>query len=154
MFDPKNMIVFNVRDLSLKISHYIHHDQKKRGNNPFTDNQINDRVSRLQGMTMGYIRSRNGHQVIQKELEKVLGVSKSTTSGLVKRMVKNGLIYTAPSPDDARVKCLYLTTFAEDIVQYVDKLSTETEVKLRQGIDEDDLAIFFKVLNQIKENAK
>lgn len=154
MLDTKNMIVFNVRDLSLSISHYIHNDGKHRGENPFKDDNASKHVSRLQGMTVGYIHSQHGRQVIQKDLEKTLGISKSTASGLVKRMIKNGLIYTSPAPDDARVNCLNLTSHAEDIMQEIDKAASETEVKLRQGIDKDDLKVFFKVLNQIKENTK
>ena len=154
MLDTKNMIVFNVRDLSLHISHYIHNDGKHRGENPFEDDHASKHVSRLQGMTVGYIHSQHGRQVIQKDLERVLVISKSTASGLVKRMVKNGLIYTTPADDDARVKCLNLTSHAEDIMQEIDKAASETEVKLRQGIAEDDLAIFFKVLNQIKKNTE
>ncbi|WP_119325629.1 MarR family winged helix-turn-helix transcriptional regulator [Companilactobacillus musae] len=154
MFDPKTMIVFNVRDLSLHISHYIHHDQKKKGGNPFADSQATDRVSRLQGMTVGYLYSHKGQQIIQKDIEKAMFISKSTASGLVSRMVKNGLIYTTPSSEDARVKCLNLTNYAVDIMHEIDKNAARTEEKLRQGIDPNELEIFFKVLKQIKENTK
>lgn len=155
MLDPKTMIVFNVRDLSLHISHYIHHEQKHNGKeNPFADKKASDRISRLQGMAVGYLYNQKGQQIIQKDLEKVMFISKSTASGLVNRMVKNGLIYTTPSSEDARVKCLNLTNYALDVMHEIDKNVARTEEALRQGIDPDDLETFFKVAKQIKENTK
>lgn len=154
MLDPKNMIVFNIRDASRHISHYIQNDGVHRGGDPFADEKSSDRVSRLQGMTVGFLYGHQGQQVIQKDIEKCLYISKSTASGLVKRMVKNGLIYTTTAEDDARVKCLNLTNHALDIMQEIDKAAAQTEKELRQGIDKEDLATFFKVLKQIKENTK
>lgn len=153
MLDPKTMIVFNVRDLSLHISHYIHKDQQKH-TNPFADKGATDRISRLQGMAVGFLYSHNGQQVIQKDMEKGMFIGKSTASGLVKRMVKNGLVYTTPSADDARVKCLNLTNYALNVMQEIDREAAKTEKQLRQGISDEDMATFFKVMQQIKENAK
>ncbi|CAJ1202903.1 hypothetical protein CPR19088_GLDEOEPO_01030 [Companilactobacillus paralimentarius] len=153
MFDPKDMIAFNIRDVSQHIFHYIHDERSKHGDNPFVDNHASDRISRLQGMAVGFVHSHRD-QVIQKDLEEGMRISKSTASGLVQRMVKNGLLYTTPDENDARVKCLHLTSYAEDIMQEIDKSATATEIKLRQGISAEDLATFFKVLNQIKENTK
>lgn len=151
MLDPKTMLVFNIRDLSLHIARYI--DSHKKSDH-FPNTGVSDRVSRLQGMTVGFLYSHKGKQVIQKDMEKNMFISKSTASGLVKRMVKNGLIYTTPSPEDARVKCLKLTNHALDIMHEIDQEATETEAVLRKGIDDDDLKVFFKVLKQIKENTK
>jgi len=154
MLDFKKTIVFNIRDVSIHISHYIHgNGERHPGDNPFDDGK-HDRVSRLQGMAAGYIFTHKDQQVIQKDLEKGMSIGKSTASGLVKRMVKNGLIYTAPSSTDARVKCLYLTTYAIDIMHAINEHAIMTEKALRKGISEEDLATFFKVLNKIRENTK
>lgn len=154
MFDPKKMIVANVRDLSLSIKRYM---QNENGmpKDPFGEgNEHFDRTSRLQGMAIGFMYSHQGHQFIQKDIEKGMHVSKSTASGLVQRMVKNGLVYTTPSANDARVKCLNLTNHAIDIMQEIDKQATKTEKDLSRGIDPKDLETFFKVIRQIKENTK
>lgn len=154
MIDHKKMIAFSIRDVSLHIGRYIHHEGQREGKNPFEDKTATDRVSRLQGMAVGYIYSHNGQQVIQKDMEKGMYISKSTASGLVQRMVKNGLIYTTPAENDARVKCLNLTNYALDIMREMDKRAIRTEAQLRKGIDDEDLQVFFKVLKQIKENTK
>ncbi|AUI71882.1 MarR family winged helix-turn-helix transcriptional regulator [Companilactobacillus alimentarius] len=154
MLNFKETIAYNVRDLSVHIFRYIHsNNEKMDGNNPF-DNGSRDRISRLQGMTAGFIHMNEDHQVIQKDLEKGLSISKSTASGLVQRMVKNGLVYTMPSPDDARVKCLYLTTYAKDVMNEITIQAEQTEKELQRGISDEDLATFFRVLKQIKKNAK
>ncbi|MFC6177484.1 MarR family winged helix-turn-helix transcriptional regulator [Companilactobacillus huachuanensis] len=153
MFDPRTMIAFNIRDVSQQIFNYIHNEGESHDTNPFKDNHASDRISRLQGMAVGFIHSHKD-RVIQKDLEKTMHISKSTASGLVHRMVKNGLLYTTPATDDARVKCLHLTNYAEDIMQEIDKSANATEAKLRQGISEEDLETFFKVLKQIKMNAQ
>jgi len=151
MLDFKKTILFNLRDTTIHISHYIHHNEKHAmEHNPFDG----DRVSRLQGMAVGFLYLHEGQQVIQKDLEKGMSISKSTVSGLVRRMIKNGLVYTSPSSDDARVKCLNLTNYAIDIIEDINRQASETEDVLKEGIDEEDLAIFFKVLKQIKQNAK
>jgi len=151
MIDFKKTILFNLRETTIHIAHYIHHNEKHAmEDNPFDG----DRVSRLQGMAVGFLYVHDGQQVIQKDLEKGMSISKSTVSGLVKRMIKNGLIYTSPSSSDARVKCLNLTTYAIDIMNDINRQASETEEVLKKDISEEDLAIFFKVLKQIKQNAK
>ncbi|KRN99901.1 MarR family winged helix-turn-helix transcriptional regulator [Companilactobacillus kimchiensis] len=150
MLNPKETIVYNVRDLSLHISHYIQGSMHEQ----MDDDGPKDKISRLQGMAIGFMYTHRNHQIIQKDFEKGMFISKSTASGLVKRMVKNGLIYTTPSTDDARVKCLNLTNHALDIMNEVDRWAKITEETLRRGIDQDELVIFFKVLNQIRENTK
>lgn len=154
MFDAKETIVYNIRNLSLHISHYIHHHDEKFMKHEFENDGRKDRVSRLQGMAIGFMYTNRDKQIIQKDFEKAMFISKSTASGLVNRMVKNGLVYTSPSAEDARVKCLNLTSHAMDVMYEIDKQATKTEEALRRGIDPDELKVFFKVLNQIKENTK
>lgn len=154
MLDAKKTIVYNIRDLSLHIRHYIHHNDAHFIKHELEGDGPMDKVSRLQGMAIGFMYSHQNHQIIQKDLEKGMFISKSTASGLVNRMVKNGLIYTTPSADDARVKCLNLTNHALDIMHEIDEQAAKTEAVLRKGINEDELKVFFKVLDQIKENTK
>ena len=154
MLNFKKTIVYNIRDLSNHISHYIqNNDEKKVGESVFATHS-SERISRLQGMTAGYLYTHQDRQVIQKDLEKGMSISKSTASGLVQRMVKNGLIYTTPSPDDARVKCLNLTTYAKNAMSEINSQAEDTERRLQQGISPEDLATFFKVIDQIRENTK
>ncbi|HIY91862.1 MarR family winged helix-turn-helix transcriptional regulator [Companilactobacillus sp. HBUAS56275] len=154
MLNFKETIVYNVRDLSIHISHYIkNNDEEKVGENVFATHG-SERISRLQGMTAGFLYTHQDGQVIQKDLEKAMSISKSTASGLVHRMVKNGLIYTTPSPDDARVKCLNLTTYAKNAMEAINAQAENTEEVLKQGISPEDLATFFKVIDQIRKNTK
>ncbi|CAJ2236360.1 MarR family winged helix-turn-helix transcriptional regulator [Companilactobacillus paralimentarius] len=154
MINFKKTIVYNIRDLSKHISHYIQNSYEKKGEDSAFETHESERISRLQGMTAGFLYLHQDRQVIQKDLEKELSISKSTASGLVQRMVKNGLLYTTPSANDARVKCLNLTTYAKNAVNEINDQAELTEKALQQGISPEDLATFFKVIDQIRKNTK
>ncbi|WP_334331829.1 MULTISPECIES: MarR family winged helix-turn-helix transcriptional regulator [unclassified Companilactobacillus] len=154
MLNFKKTIVYNIRDLSIHISRYIHaHDEISTGTNPFDDGK-KSRISRLQGMSIGFLFMHQGEVVIQKDLEREMSITKSTASGLVHRMVKNGLVYTSPSPNDARVKCLNLTTHAQEMIKEINRQATETEKVLQANISPEDLETFFRVAEQIRKNAQ
>lgn len=150
----KKTIVYNVRDLSIHISHYIKSNDEKRVGDDVFGRHTNERISRLQGMTAGFLYTHQDKQIIQKDLEQGMSISKSTASGLVQRMVKNGLIYTTPSTDDARVKCLNLTTYAKEAMSEINKQAEMTEEVLKKDISPEDLATFFKVIEQIRKNTQ
>ena len=109
-----------------------------------------------QGQVLRFLDSRGENQdlVLIKDIEKELNISKSVTSNLVKRMVQNGLVELEASPVDKRAKFVRLTDKSRSQMKQVKAFFERIDKQLMEGIDEDELLIFEKVLSQLQENIK
>ena len=92
--------------------------------------------------------------VLIKDIEQELNITKSVASNLVKRMVQNGLVELEASPSDKRAKFVRLTDKARSQMKHVKAFFERIDKQLMEGIDEDELLIFEKVLAQLQENIK
>ena len=90
--------------------------------------------------------------VFQKDIEEHLLVRGSTATELLQLMEKNGYITRSASAFDARLKKIELTEKSEMIFSNAKKYLDEFEKVIRKDIDENDLQVFFKVVNQISSN--
>ena len=109
-----------------------------------------------QGQVLRFLDSRREKQdlVLIKDIEKELNISKSVASNLVKRMVQNGLVVLEASPVDKRAKFVRLTDKARSQMKQVKDFFERIDKQLMEGIDEDELLIFEKVLGQLQANIK
>ena len=109
-----------------------------------------------QGQVLRFFDSRGENQdlVLIKDIEKELNISKSVASNLVKRMVQNGLVELEVSPVDKRAKFVRLTDKSRSQMQEIKAFFKRIDKQLLADIDEDELLIFEKVLNQLQENIK
>ena len=89
-----------------------------------------------------------------KDIEQELNISKSVASNLVKRMVQNGLVELEASSSDKRAKFVRLTEKSRSQMQEIKAFFKRIDKQLMEGIDEDELLIFEKVLGQLQENIK
>ena len=106
-----------------------------------------------QGQVLRFLGWREHEQELTliKDIEQELNISKSVASNLVKRMVQNGLVELEASPIDKRAKFVRLTDKSRSQVQQVKAFFERID---KQLIDEGELLIFEKVLNQLQENIK
>ena len=109
-----------------------------------------------QGQVVRFLDSREENQnlVLIKDIEQELNISKSVASNLVKRMGQNGLVELEASPVDKRAKFVRLTDKSRSQMQEVKAFFERIDNQLMADIDEDELLIFEKVLNQLQENIK
>ena len=109
-----------------------------------------------QGQVLRFLGWREHEQELTliKDIEQELNISKSVASNLVKRMVQNGLVELEASPVDKRAKFVRLTDKARSQMQQVKAFFERIDKQLMEDIDEDELLIFEKVLNQLQENIK
>ena len=109
-----------------------------------------------QGQVLRFLGWREHEQELTliKDIEQELNISKSVASNLVKRMVQNGLVELEASPSDKRAKFVCLTDKARSQMQQVKAFFERIDKQLMEGIDEDELLIFEKVLGQLQENIK
>lgn len=144
MLDPQTTILFRVRALSLALNKYVQNANPVFNRKP---------ISQQQGMAAGYLFTHRDQEVFQRDLEQAMGISKSSASGLVGRMEKNGVIVTAPAAD-IRYKRIMLTRDSVKMMTEVDAAAQKMENMLSSGISDEDLATCFKVLDQIKTNVE
>ena len=99
-------------------------------------------------------REKNQDLVLIKDIEQELNITKSVASNLVKRMVQNDLVELEASPSDRRAKFVRLTDKSRSQMQEIKAFFERIDNQLMADIDEDELLIFEKVLNQLQENIK
>lgn len=121
----------------------------------FQSSIINEKYPYVTGMQrwiIGFLYRNKDKDIFQRDLEEEFSIRRSTATGILQLMEKNELIIRQPVSHDARLKKLVLTPMAIEIQKMIIEEITENEIKLRKGISEDDLEVFFKVLKQIKNN--
>ena len=109
-----------------------------------------------QGQVVRFLDNREKNQdlVLIKDIEQELNITKSVASNLVKRMVQNGLVELEANPSDKRAKFVRLTDKARSQMKQIKAFFERIDKQLMEDIDEDELLIFEKVLNQLQENIK
>ena len=109
-----------------------------------------------QGQVVRFLDNREKNQdlVLIKDIEQELNITKSVASNLVKRMVQNDLVELEASPSDKRAKFVSLTDKSRSQMQEIKAFFERIDNQLMADIDEDELLIFEKVLNQLQENIK
>ena len=90
----------------------------------------------------------------QKVLEKNLKLSSDTISCVLQTMEKNKLIERCSNESDARSKEVKLNEKLKTKLEENIKEIGILEQNITKGIDKEDLEIFLKVLNKMKENIR
>lgn len=104
-----------------------------------------------QGRTLHFLLAQT-EDVFQKDIEEEYSIRPSTATELLKQMEKNGLILRQPVPYDNRLKRIVLTDKALTYRQQVVEDLTALEETLVSGISEEDLEVFFTVIEKMMDN--
>jgi len=111
-----------------------------------------ENVTAIQVWIIRYLHEHREGAVFQRDIEKNFTITRSTVTGVLKGMEKNGLILRMSVPEDARLKWLTLTEKGENLYQSVCRHIEETEAQLVKGLSGEEIDIFFQLLDKIKEN--
>ncbi|MCX7714986.1 MAG: MarR family transcriptional regulator [Clostridia bacterium] len=105
------------------------------------------------GWIIGYLYDKSKtRDVFQRDLEAEFSIRRSTATGILKLMEKNGLIVKEPVEKDARLKKLVLTPKAVALHEKVISEFNKMEEQLSRGLTEEEKEMFFKVIDKIKNN--
>lgn len=85
----------------------------------------------------------------QKDIEEEFQIRKSTVTGILKLMEKNGFIHRECAPQDGRLKKIVPTKKAEALRADILKNIQKTEQMLTEGISEKDVKICKHVMCQM-----
>lgn len=112
-----------------------------------------DELTPMQRHILNYILLETLHRdIYQKNLEEEFQVRKSTVSGILKLIEKNGFIYQESVKEDARLKRILPTKKAEALRPSILEHIHETEIRMTEGVSEQDLFLCKKVLYQMCQN--
>lgn len=109
-------------------------------------------VTPMQTWIIGYLHEHKGQDIFQRDIERDFTITRSTVTGILKLMEKNGLIYRVSVPEDARLKKLILTKTGEAMHQAVRQHIEDTERMLVQGFTEEEVDNFMSMMDRVRIN--
>lgn len=110
-------------------------------------------VTGVQGRVLHYIMDKcKEGPVFQRDVEQAFTLRRSTATGILQLLEKNGLIRRESVPSDARLKSLVPTEKAGGIHLGMRECIRETETLLTRGVDPDELRVFLQVAKQMSKN--
>lgn len=113
-----------------------------------------DEVTMMHGWIIRYLYENRERDIFQKDIEQQFSVGRSTVTNLIQLMEKKGFVRRESVKQDARLKKVLLTEKGIDSQESFEEIVEHIEEELSEGISEDDLHTFYKVLDQIRENVR
>lgn len=90
--------------------------------------------------------------VFQRDIESVFGLSRSTATGILQLLEKNGIIRKEGVSNDARLKSLVPTQRAAELDAKVADCLKETDRMLTRGLSSGQLQLFKEIASQMLKN--
>ena len=111
-------------------------------------------LTHTQARVLKYLYNNQGKKVYQTDIEKEVGVRRSTVSGVLDTMERNNLIIRKSSSLDARKKEIALTESSLNKHKEIVKKISDFEEVLLDGISKEEIHVFIKVIDKIKRNLR
>lgn len=121
----------------------IHNSFEKELNNSLAPLELT--TAQLDVLT--FISMNKDNKIFQKDIERVLHLKNPTVTGIIKRMISKGLIECLTDLDDHRYKRIYLTEKSKEALKNIEKYIKTIESKLLNGMSEEELNEFDRLLN-------
>ena len=111
-----------------------------------------EKITGTHGRVIGWLYRNRHRDIFQKDFEKEFDIRRSTASKILSLMESNDLIIRESVPYDARLKRIILTPKALEVQSVVENAFGRMEEKIKEGITEEELAVFFRVLDKVNKN--
>lgn len=108
-------------------------------------------LSGAQGKVLHFILAQND-DIFQKDIEEEYGLRPPTATELLKKMERNDLIRREATTYDARLKKITATPKALQYKKQVVSDLEGLEEELIKGISDEDLKVFFRVIEKMLDN--
>lgn len=92
--------------------------------------------------------------VYQRDVEEHLSIRRSTATEILNILERDDYILRQQASHDGRLKKIILTEKTLNLVDEMTLQLKRMEALLKENMSQDDLDVFFKVLDQMKENLK
>ncbi len=111
-----------------------------------------DKSTGVHGWAIRYFYENREKDIFQRDFEERFSIRRSTATNMLKLMEKNGIITRERVPYDARLKKIVLTKKAIEIHKKATDNIIMIENTLKNSITDDELKIFYSVIDKIKAN--
>lgn len=114
---------------------------------------IDDNLTVSQAYVIDFISMEgNKKEIFQKDLEKHFDLKRSSVSLMLSNMEKSDLIKRVPVAEDARLKKIILTEKSIKIYEEISKAIDSIENKLSENITLEEIEVFQKVIDKMRNN--
>lgn len=108
-------------------------------------------LSGPQGLILIYLCEAD-KDVFQRDIEKQFNIRRSTATGLLNTLEKNGFIIKESVENDARLKKLIPSSLAYETVNRINEHVHQLEQLMLDGISKEELDTFRNIINKMKTN--
>ena len=109
-------------------------------------------LTAIQGYILGFLQHNLDRDIYQRDIEREFRIRRSTATGILQNMEKNGYITRAPVEHDGRLKKLCLTEKAERRHDEIHRNIENIERQLRKGISQEEIETFLAIVGRMAEN--
>lgn len=145
MKEEKRVAGQEIHKLHQTVSRYLAYYAKRNGI---------DEITMMHGWILRYLYENREKEVFQKDIEKMFSIGRSTVTNLIQLLEKKGYTRREAVERDARLKRVFLTEKGiksnETLKQMFDRMNRVLE----KDIKEEELEVFFRVCDKIKENLR
>ncbi len=116
---------------------------------------LNSNIPLIQPTQMeiiAYILENKNKKVYQKDLEKVLHLSRATVSSVLITMEKNNLIKRITDSNDLRSKQVILNSDAKNMFSKAKEKIMEINNTLTKGLSREEVNLFLNVIDKMRDN--
>ncbi|MFV0439695.1 MAG: MarR family winged helix-turn-helix transcriptional regulator [Lachnospirales bacterium] len=118
------------------------------------DLSIRGEYTSTQGKILFFLLANEDTDIFQKDIEEQYGVRPPSATELLKKMEANGLITRDRVSYDARLKKIVVTEKAKAYRKQVFEECENYENEVTDGLSEDEIDVFNKLLGKIIKNLK
>ena len=111
-------------------------------------------ISPIQVRIVKYLVKQNNRAILQKDMEYIFNIRRSTVSGVIKTMEKNNIIIRENVKDDNKSKEIKLTNEVYLRANEIVRKLRELDLELLKDVNKEDLEVFMRVLKNIQDNLK
>ena len=113
-----------------------------------------DRETMVYGRILGHLHYNQDKNVYQKDLETVVGLTKSAISTILTRLEMRGYIERQSVEKDARLKRIVLTPEGEEVSDNLQKAMITADEQLVRGLKNEEQQELLRLLRIIDETMK
>lgn len=110
-----------------------------------------EEITPVQGMLLGFIIEEEG-DIFQKDIEEMFSLRRSTVSGALSSMEKNGLIIREKVAYDARLRKICATEKGRKVHSLIKSELGAIEYQITAGISDEEITAFLHTAEKIKRN--
>lgn len=106
----------------------------------------------IQGWVIGYLYENRDKDVYQRDVQQRFSVRRSTVTGMLQLMEKNGLIVRSSVDSDARLKKITLTPKAIEMHEQIIHGIKTVETKINSSLTPEERKTFIQLCEKVRAN--